>query len=127
MQYRLTGTTITKINEKSGVIQNAGNYEIEISNSEDFTDVFVLREGKKVSFNKQLYIRLRDPNSHSVKVNVVQFISEGGGSSSGDSGGSTPLVYDNTADYLNDLLNGGDDGYNNQDNTDYFDSLLGGG
>lgn len=97
MQYSFRGTTITKISESSGVIQNIGQYEIEISPSEDFAESFVLRAGQEVTFNKQLYIRIRDINNPVATVNVVSFITIGGGTASNS---------DNFDDQLDSIFSG---------------------
>ena len=127
MQYVLTDTSVLQISESSGVIQNVGSYEIELSATADFAESFVLRERQKVSFNKQLYIKTRDPTPHSVKVNVVTFITEGSGGGSSSSVDEAAEHAENVNDYLDDLLNDGNNtGYDNQDVTDYFDDLLNG-
>ena len=64
-----------------------------------------------------------------IKFYVVPFISEGTASSTPASGGNTDTEHTaaETDDYLNNLLNGGDDGYNNDDVDNYLNNLINGG
>ena len=78
LQYVLTDTSVLQISESSGVMQNNGSYEIVLSETADFAESFVLRERQEVSFDKQLYIKTRDPTPHTVKVDVVSFNCAGG-------------------------------------------------
>ncbi len=90
MRYVITDTSITRISETYGTIQNVGRDKIELSNSADFADVFVLYSLNQVSFNEPLYIRAFDngAKSFNIPVNVVQFIvsdtSSGGGTTADD-------------------------------------------
>ena len=79
MKYCLTDTSIIQINETEGVIQNANEIEdIEISDSSDFTDRFVIDADRTIAFSSssQLYIRLRDGKffGSPVRVNIVNFV-----------------------------------------------------
>lgn len=126
MQYVLTDTSAVRISESSGVIQNVGSYDIEISIDQNFEEVFVLRGGNEVAFKKRLYIRARDKPAYSIKVNVVTFIALGGGNSE-SSAEPEPSTDDDIENYLDDALNGADTGYNNTDTNNYLDDLLDGG
>ena len=123
MEYVLTDTSAVRISESSGVIQNVGNYDVELSI--DLNEVFVLRGGNEVAFKKRLYIRARDKPAYSIKVNVVTFIALGGGSA--ESSDTETTTDDDVENYLDDVLNGADTGYNNTDTNNYLDDLLDGG
>ena len=125
MQYVLTDTSVVRISESSGVIQNVGNYDIELSIDQNFNEVFVLRGGNEVAFKKRLYIRARDKPAYSIKVNVVTFIALGGGSA--ESSGTETTTDDDVENYLDDVLNGADTGYNNTDTDNYLDDVINGG
>ncbi len=120
MRYLLRGTSILQTGENSGVIQNAGQYNIELSSNENFTDSFVLRTGDEVSFNKKLFIRICDCNEKSplAVANVVTFISLGGTTST------------NTADEMLDSIFGGavsDESVTSDADADsYFDDIFSG-
>ena len=81
MKYLISDSSITRINETEGTIQIATEgAKIEISDSADFTDVFILSSLTPKNFSKQLYIRGYGEVENPVEVNVVNFnISEGGG------------------------------------------------
>ena len=124
MQYVLTDTSVLQISESSGVIQNISSYDIEISIDQNFNEIFVLRSGNEVAFKKRLYIKARDKPAYSIKVNVVTFISLGGGSSETS---TEPATDDDVSNYLDDVLNGGENNYSNPDTNNYLDDLLNGG
>lgn len=120
MKYIITDTSIIRVGENFGTIQNCGTDKIEISNSSDFKDVFLLRPLNHVSFNQPIFIRAfyNGAKFFNIPVNVVQFISNSDTEISNE---------DNVENYLNNLLNGGEDNYNNSDVNDYLDDLLDGG
>ena len=82
MQYKLTDTSVIQITETSGTIQNISNSTVEISNSADFTDSFLLYPLNKVFFTEQLYIRACEPTAQIIEVNVAPFVVSGSGNSS---------------------------------------------
>ncbi len=84
MRYSVKGDDAIQITETSGTIQNisSGNNDVEISNSADFSDSFILFKGQYVGFTEQLYIRAREPEKSLVEVNVAPFVVSGSGNSS---------------------------------------------
>lgn len=103
MQYRITDTSILKINESSGTIQNISNDAVEISNSEDFTDSFILYPLNKCSFKEQLYIRAYGQAAQVIKINVAPFVVSGNGTSS--TGENLKIATDNEVDgYFDDIF-----------------------
>lgn len=121
MEYIISDTSIIRINETSGVIQNNSNSKIELSNKESFSEKYLLKPNNEVSFNGSVYARAYRKVSGVIKFNVVSFIAWSGGS-----GGGTDEPDDNVPDYLDDLLSGGDDGYDNADTTDYINDMFNG-
>lgn len=85
MKYVISDTSVIRINETEGTIQIATEgAKIEISDSADFTDVFILSSLTPKNFSKQLYLRGYGEVTNPVEVNVVNFnVSEGGGGSGG--------------------------------------------
>ena len=94
MKYIISDSSITRINETEGTIQIATEgAKIEISDSADFTDVFILSSLTPKNFSKQLYIRGYGEVENPVEVNVVNFnISEGGGGGEGLSAEDTEAI-----------------------------------
>lgn len=112
MKYLITDTSIIRLSERAGVIQNLGNDKIELSDNENFSDSIVLPMLNKISFDRQLYIRAYGGRVDNViTVNVVPFALDGG-TSSGSSGGATVDDSDVTTDSEAD---------------EYFDNIFGGG
>ena len=120
MKYIITDTSIIRVSENFGTIQNCGTDKIEISNSADFKDVFLLRSLNHVSFNQPIFIRAYNngAKSFNIPINVVQFIS---------SDSDTETTTDDVENYLDDVLNGADTGYNNTDTDNYLDDVINGG
>lgn len=114
MKYLITDTSIIRLSEMAGVIQNLSSGDkIEISNSRAFTDSIVIFPLNKCSFDTQLFIRALSAPSQVIEVNVVPFALDGGtGSSSGDSGGTQTVSDEDVADdedvegYLDDIFSG---------------------
>ena len=129
MKYIITDTSIIRINETFGTIQNRCNSKIELSDNDDFDEVYLLQPMNTVSFKGNLYARAHVKKGINIKFYVVPFISEGTASSTPASGGNTDTEHTaaETDDYLNNLLNGGDDGYNNDDVDNYLNNLINGG
>ena len=111
MKYLITDTSVIRLSERAGVIQNLGNDKIELSNNENFTDSIILPMLNKFSFSDQLYIRAYGGKVDNViTVNVVPFALDGG-TGSGSSSGATVDDEDVTTDDEAD---------------EYFDSIFGG-
>ena len=137
MKYLITDTSIIRLSESAGVIQNLGNDKIELSDSQNFTDSIVLPMLNKFSFDRQLYIRAATSKvDNFIEVNVVPFAIDGG--SGGSSSSSEPqtvdegdVATDDDADNLLDDIFGDsseldDNSTLTADNVDdYFDSIFG--
>lgn len=138
MKYLITDTSVIRLSERAGVIQNLGNDKIELSDSENFTDSIVLPVLNKFSFDRQLYIRAAASKvDNFIEVNVVPFALDGGtgygGSQTVDDGDVT--TDDEANEYFDSIFggNGGtqtvpDENVASDDEADeYFDSIFGGG
>ena len=105
MRYVITDTSITRISETYGTIQNVGRDKIELSNSADFENVFVLYSLNQVAFKEPLYIRAFDngAKSFNIPVNVVQFIVN-----DTSSGGTetTDTTVEDTENYIDKIFSG---------------------
>ena len=124
MKYLITDTGIIRISEVSGVIQNTSQSDsVELSDSENFTNVFILYPLNIIKFTKQLYIRGYGKIEQPIELNVADFVDSASGGST-DTGTTTD---DDVENYLDDVLNGADTGYNNTDTNNYLDDLLDGG
>lgn len=141
MKYKITDTSIIKLSETYGTIQNIGNSKIEISDSASFINVFLLNPLNSVSFNKPLYVRKRAEKLQIAIFNVVTFISGGSSASSSSSettndvsgyinsifsGGDANYNDSDVAGYIDDIFNGGDDNYSDDDFSGYLDDIFGG-
>lgn len=73
MKYVITDTSVVKLNETAGTIQNCGNSAIRISNSADFTNSLLLYPQNKSTFNEEMYITAYDEDIQPIEVNVVPF------------------------------------------------------
>ncbi len=79
MKYLITDTGIIRISEASGVIQNTSQIDsIELSDSENFTDGFILYPLDIIKFTKQLYIRGYGKIEQPIELNVADFFFERG-------------------------------------------------
>ena len=137
MKYLITDTSVIRLSERAGVIQNLGNDKIELSNSENFTDSIVLPMLNKFSFSDQLYIRAYGSKVDNViTINVVPFALDGG-TGSGNSGtvADEDVTTDDEANEYFDSIFGGNGGIQTVDDEDvasddeadeYFDSIFGG-
>ena len=118
MQYFITDTSIIQITETSGTIQNISNSTVEISNSADFTDSFLLYPLNKISFNERLYLRAYEEVAQVIQINVARFIVSGSTTST------------NTADEMLDSIFGGavsDESVTSDADADsYFDDIFSG-
>lgn len=78
----------TKITETRGTIQNTSQcYSIEISDSAEAGNTFLLYPLNSISFSGNVYLRCTERGGH-VRVNVVSFVvNAAAGSSSGSSSG----------------------------------------
>ena len=124
MKYLITDTGIIRISEVSGVIQNTSQSDsVELSDSENFTNVFILYPLNIIKFTKQLYIRGYGKIEQPIELNVADFVD----SASGGSTGSETTTDDDVENYLDDVLNGADTGYNNTDTDNYLDDVINGG
>lgn len=75
----------TKITETRGTIQNTSQcYSVEISDSAEAGNSFLLYPLRSVSFSGNVYLRCIERGGH-VRVNVVSFVVNASGSSSGGS------------------------------------------
>lgn len=86
MQYVITDTSTIQINETSGTIQNISSSAVELSNSADFEDSFVLYPLNQCQFTEQLYIRAYGEFSQQIEVRVAPFFIEGGGNEAANAG-----------------------------------------
>ena len=89
MIYKVTNTVI-KIKEKTGTIQNKSrDYDIEVSQSPDFTDKILLLPRQKFSFSDvNIYLQCAE-EGFTAEVFVVPFMINNGGG-----GGSTVISSD---------------------------------
>lgn len=125
MKYLMTDTGIIRISERAGVIQNvSGSDFVEISDSQSFTDSYILFPHNERGFNKQLYLRAYGAISQPLEINIVTFITSGGSASNTTTDTAT---IDTVDDYIDNVFSGGDDNYNDPDTSSYIDDVLNGG
>ena len=125
MRYVITDTSTIRISETYGTIQNVGRDKIELSNSADFADVFVLYSLNQVTFNKPLYIRAFDngAKNFNIPVNVVQFIVSGGGTSTT----TDDTTIEAAENYIDEIFNGvKTESTGNADFNSYADAIFSG-
>ena len=124
MRYFITDTSVIKISETYGTIQNISRNKVEISNSADFKNVYLLYPQTEVTFNEQLYIRVfgNGEKNFYVLVNVVQFINNGKSNSST----GTDNTDSDVNNYIDNVFNGGDDNSNDTDFGNYIDDIFNG-
>ena len=124
MKYLITDTGIIRISEVSGVIQNTSQSDsVELSDSENFTNVFILYPLNIIKFTKQLYIRGYGKIEQPIELNVADFVD----SASGGNTDTETTTDDSVENYLDDVLNGADTGYNNTDTDNYLNDVINGG
>lgn len=107
MRYVLTDTSIVRLNESAGLVQNTCATEsVEVSNSADFTDSVILYPLNQLQFSAPLYVRGVGSVNQPIVILVAPFVqsSGGGGTQSVDEG---DVATDSEAN-------------------DYFDSIFGG-
>ena len=127
MKYLITDTGIIRISERAGVIQNTSSCDpVEISDSQSFTDSYILYSLNERSFNKQLYLRAYGKLSQPLLINVVTFINSGGSGSVSSTTTDTATI-DTVDDYIDNIFSGGDDNYNDPDTSNYIDNIFNGG
>lgn len=88
MIYKIIADTVTKISETSGTIQNISQADkVELSDSNTFTNSFILYPLQTYTFTKQIYAKLFDSGGLPVELRVVNFV---GGISSSSSTSTVP-------------------------------------
>ena len=76
MKYLITDKQSVRINETSGTIQNVSNSTVEISNSQDFADKFLLYPLNKCNFDGVRYIRAHGNFESVIEINVAPFFAD---------------------------------------------------
>lgn len=109
MNYLIRPNQTTKINEKTGTIQNTDQIgKIELSNSENFTHTILIYPYQKMAFNKiQLYARLFDNKDFPIELRVIPVIFDGGTISGGETEEGLKVITDEDFENMvNDVFNG---------------------
>lgn len=137
MKYIITDTSVIRLSERAGTIQNLGGDKVELSDSADFASSFVLPALNTISFSKQLYARIYGVASQPVELNVVTFAADSGGNSGSSSSATvddSDVTTDDEANEYFDSIFGGDNSQTVDDEDvasddeadEYFDSIFGG-
>ena len=110
MLYNVTGEFV-KVTETGGTIQNNSQaFTVEISDNTDEDSGYLLRPLNRVSFSGDIYVRCTEGGGRA-QVNVVSFITDSGGSSSGGSYvDDSSVAPDSDIDNLIDDIFGDDSG-----------------
>ena len=109
MLYNVTGEFV-KVTETGGTIQNNSQaFTVEISDNTDEDSGYLLRPLNRVSFSGDIYVRCTEGGGRA-QINVVSFITDSGGSSSGGSYiDDSSVASDSDIDNLLDDIFGNDD------------------
>ena len=109
MKYLITDTTIIRLSESGGVIQNLSGADcIELSDTNSFANSILLFPLNKFSFDRRLFVRAYGNFCQPIEVNVVPFAIDGGtGSSSSQTVDDGDVATDDETDEYFDSIFGG--------------------